>query len=100
MLRLTEIKLPIEHADGEIRWAILSRLGISDEDLGGYTIFKRGVDARKPRAVLFTYTLDVELRDEAGVLGRFKNDARVGITPDTSYRFVAQAPPSLPSRPV
>src|SRR4051794_14656258 len=100
MLRLTEIKLPIEHAEGQIRAAILGRLGIADADLLSYTIFKRGVDARKPRAVLFTYTLDVEVSEEAAVLSRFTNDPRVGITPDTSYRFVAQAPSNLQSRPV
>jgi uncharacterized FAD-dependent dehydrogenase len=100
MLRLTEVKLPIEHAEGEIESAILARLGIAADDVLGYTIFKRGIDARKPRAVLFTYTLDVEVNDEAAVLARFKNDPRVGITPDTSYRFVAQAPSHLLSRPV
>ncbi|KXS30883.1 MAG: FAD dependent oxidoreductase [Candidatus Gallionella acididurans] len=66
MLRLTEIKLPLTHAEGEIRAAILKRLGIGDDDLVGYAVFKRGVDARKPNAILFTYTLDVELRARHG----------------------------------
>jgi uncharacterized protein len=74
MLRLTEIKLPLAHADGEIRSAILKRLGIADDELVSYAVFKRGVDARKPNAILFTYTLDVTLRDEAAVLARFAND--------------------------
>src|SRR4051812_12842945 len=100
MLRLTEIKLPIEHAEGELRAAILARLGIAEDELLGYAIFKRGVDARKLRAVLFTYTLDVEVSDEAAVLSRFQKDPRIGITPDTSYRFVARAPSKLASRPV
>jgi uncharacterized FAD-dependent dehydrogenase len=74
MLRLTEIKLPLSHAEGEIRAAILKRLGITEDDLIGHVVFKRGIDARKPNAILFTYTLDVTLRDEAAVLARFKND--------------------------
>ncbi len=66
MLRLTEIKLPLTHAEDEIKAAILKRLGIGDDELAGYTVFKRGVDARKPNAIQFTYTLDVELRARHG----------------------------------
>ena len=100
MLRLTEIKLPIEYPEGEIEAAILQRLGIPAEDMLGHIVFKRGVDARKKNHILFAYTLDVELRDEASVLARFGKDPHVKITPDTSYHFVAQAPQSFAERPV
>jgi hypothetical protein len=100
MLRLTEIKLPIEHPEGEIEAAILKRLGIPAEDLLGHVVFKRGVDARKKNHILFAYTLDVELRDEAAVLARFGKDPHVKIAPDTSYHFVAQATQPLAERPV
>ena len=100
MLRLTEVKLPLAHAEGEISAAILKRLGITEDDLIGHVVFKRGIDARKPNAILFAYTLDVTLRDEAAVLARFKNDPYIRVTPDTSYHFVAQAPKNLTSRPI
>ena len=100
MLRLTEIKLPLAHAADEIRAAILKRLGIAEDELIGYVVFKRGVDARKPRAILFAYTLDVTVRDEAAVLARFVNDQHIRVAPDTSYHFVAHAPAELPSQPV
>jgi len=97
MLRLTEIKLPIEHPEGEIEAAILKRLGIPAEDLLGHIVFKRGVDARKKNHILFAYTLDVELRDEAAVLARFGKDPHVKVAPDTSYHFVAQVPGNSPN---
>ena len=100
MLRLTEVKLPIDHAEGQIKAAILKRLRIPVDDLINYVIFKRSVDARKPLAILFTYTLDVTCSDETAILGRFKNDLHVCVAPDTSYRFIAQARLNLPSRPV
>jgi len=98
MLRLTEVKLPLAHAEGEIRAAILKRLGIADDELISYAVFKRGVDARKPNAILFTYTLDVAVRDEAAILSRCKNDLHVSTTPDTSYHFVAHAPSGFISK--
>jgi uncharacterized FAD-dependent dehydrogenase len=100
MIRLTEVKLPLAHDEGPIRTAILKRLGIIDNDLVDYIVFKRGVDARKPNAILFTYTLDVTVRDEAAILAHLKNDPLVRITPDTSYHPVGHAPNNLSSRPV
>ncbi len=100
MLRLTEVKLSIDHPESEIKAVILKRLSIKADELSGYTIARRGYDARKSNAILFVYTLDVELKNQAAVLKRLKGDRHVAPTPDTSYRFVAQAPGNLTSRPV
>ncbi len=100
MLRLSEVKLPIDHPEGAIEAAILKRLGIPPEALTGFSIFKRSVDARKAPAILFTYILDVNVDDEAAVLDRLKSDRHVALTPDTSYRFVAHAPAATSTRPV
>jgi uncharacterized FAD-dependent dehydrogenase len=100
-MRLTELKLPLDHSGDDLRNAILKRLAIAADELVGYTIFRRGRDARKPSAIAFIYTLDVELNSEAAILKRLRGDRHVGPTPDTSYRFVARAPATaLPARPV
>ena len=100
MLRLTEVKLPIDHAPGELEAAVLQRLGLTADELVGYAVFKRSVDARKPQAITFTYILDVTVKDEAGTLERHRHDRRVSVAPDTSYHPVAHAPQKLSSRPV
>ena len=100
MLRLTEIKLPLGHPEGDISSAVVQRLGISAGDLLNYRIFRRGVDARKKNHILFIYTLDVEIRNEADVLAHLGSDPHIKPSPDTNYHFVAQAPQNLPSRPV
>jgi len=100
MLRLTEVRLPIGHSEQAIKDAILGRLGISAGQLTRYAVFKRGTDARKKRNILFIYTLDAEVHDEAEVLARLGNDPHVKPAPDTGYHFVAQAPHDLSSRPV
>ncbi|MDP2810147.1 MAG: FAD-dependent oxidoreductase, partial [Rhodocyclaceae bacterium] len=91
-MRLTELKLPIDHGESDLRTAILARLGIAADELVGYTIFRRGHDARKPSAIVFIYTLDVELSNEKAVLVRLRGDRHVAPSPDTSYHFVAWAP--------
>ena len=100
MLRLTELKLPLDHADDALAPALCRRLGIAADELQGFTVYKRSHDARKKSAIALIYQIDVELRDEAGVLARLKDDRQVMPTPDMDYRFVAQAPASLTTRPV
>ncbi len=100
MLRLTELKLPLDHGDADLQAAILKRLGIKAAELLGYTIFRRGYDARKRTAIVFIYTVDLELRDEAAVLKRLRGDRHLGPTPDMAYRFVAKAPANFSNRPL
>ena len=56
MIRLTELRLPLDHADAALRAAIVARLGIDDAALRGFTVFERGYDARKKAAIVFVYT--------------------------------------------
>ncbi|MFC4525873.1 NAD(P)/FAD-dependent oxidoreductase [Dyella halodurans] len=100
MLRLTDIKLPLDHAEGAIEAAIRAKLGLGKDALRGYTVFRRGYDARKRNAILLIYTLDVDVADEAVILKRHADDKHVQPTPDTSYHFVAQAPAQLSHRPI
>jgi uncharacterized FAD-dependent dehydrogenase len=92
MLRLTELRLPLDHAEDAPRSAIVRRLGIADDELLSFTVFKRAYDARKKSAILLIYSVDCELRDEAAVLARHQGDAHVRPTPDMQYRFVGHAP--------
>ncbi len=100
MLRLSEVKLPLEHTDADIQSAILKKLSIAPKDLIRHTIFKRSYDARKKGAVSFVYIIDIETTREQQLLQRFKKDPHIVPTPDTSYRYVTHAPAGLEQRPI
>ena len=100
MLRLTDVQLPLDHPDTDLPAAILARLKIAADELIGFTIFRRGYDARRRSAITLVYTLDVEVKDEAALLARLQGVPHVAITPDTSYKFVARAPAEVSKRPV
>ena len=99
MLRLSELKLPLDHPVDALRAAIIQRLGITPAELADFTIARRANDARRKSAILLVYSVDVAVADEASVLARFQGDPHVRPTPDTDYRFVAKAPANSP-RPV
>jgi uncharacterized protein len=101
MLRLSGLAIPLDHPPEALPEAICRRLGIAREALRGFSVFKRGNDARKRTAIQLVYTVDVELADEAEVLARLASDKDVRATPDMTYRFAAQAPAEgLKLRPV
>jgi uncharacterized FAD-dependent dehydrogenase len=100
MLRLTEIKLPLDHDAAALPAAIRARLGISEADLTGHEVVRRGYDARRRSAISLIYTVDVTVADEAAVLARAADDRRVATAPDMSYRLVARAPDDLRLRPI
>ncbi len=100
MLRLTEVKLPLSHPEKDLKIAILRRLDVHADDLISYSIFRRSYDARKPSAITFSYTVDVEVRNEGALLQRFHVDKHVSSTPDMNYRWVTRAPTGLTSRPI
>lgn len=100
MLRLTEVKLPLNHSEREIEDAVVKRLKLAANELVRYSIFRRSVDSRNPSAIAFIYTLDVEVRNEAELAERLQRDRRVSPTPDMGYHFVARAPAGLASRPI
>ncbi|HEX5802182.1 MAG TPA: NAD(P)/FAD-dependent oxidoreductase [Azospira sp.] len=100
MLRLTELRLPLDHPPAALPAAIARKLAIAESDVLDFTVFKRGHDARKPDRLSFIYTVDVAVNNEAALLKKFAGDRHLGPAPDTRYRFVARAPEHLKSRPV
>jgi uncharacterized protein len=89
MLRLTDIKLPLDHRPEALAAAILKKLKLPAEALLDWRVFKRAHDARNRQTIFYIYTVDVTLKDGAPA----PRDARP--TPDMAYRPVAQAPASF-----
>jgi len=94
MLRIAELKLPLDHTEPQLRQAVLKRLGIGEDELIDFTVFKRSYDARKRSAIVLIYALDVEVKNEAQVLARMRDDRQVMPAPDTGYKFVQAGKPA------
>ena len=92
MLRLTDIRLPLDHHPDDLKQAICDRLNLSGDAISGFTVYRRNYDARKKTAIMFSYTLDVSVADEQAVLARFPNHPHIRLAPDMTYRFVTRAP--------
>ena len=105
MLRLTDITLPLDHADTAINDAVQARLKLKLGALRSLAVAKRSYDARKRGQIQLIYSVDVDVADEAAVLKRVAAEAepsrvKVTPTPDTTYRFIAKPAPDQPLRPI
>ncbi len=97
MIRITELRLPIDHAPEAVEAAILKYLHLPAKDLIDFEIFKRSYDARKNVTLSFIYTVDLSVKNEEAVLRQFDGDIHIRSSPDTSYHFKAKAPDSIAS---
>jgi len=96
MLRITGLRLPLNHDEAALRAAILARLGVADGALQKFTVFRRAFDARKKTDITLVYTIDCEVAAPAAP----KPGPDLSPTPDTNYKFVAHAKTPPPRRPV
>ena len=101
MIRLTELKLPLDHADTALADLIAHTLGLKTDQLLHVHVHKRSFDARK-HVVSLVYIAHVELTPEleAQVLQQFAGHPHIGPAPDLSYHPPVQAPATLKQRPV
>lgn len=99
MLRLNDIKLPLDHTAPELAAAVASRLQLAVDDIKAIAVFKRSVDARKKSAIQLIYQLDVTLDPalEKALLAAPAAGSSIVPSPDTRYVPVAQAGADFPT---
>src|SRR6185437_8734961 len=100
MLRLTNLKLPLDHPADALPAAICARLGIAPDALRTFTVFRRGYDARKRGAISLIYTLELEVADEAALLARHADSRDLQVAPDARYHPIAPATRRPEHRPI
>lgn len=100
MLRITQLKLALDHTEEDLTAAIEALLEIETAQLNSYTIYKRSYDARKKSKILLIYQIDVSVLEsdasasealEQQILAKHQKTKQVIPSPDTQYKFVAKA---------
>jgi uncharacterized FAD-dependent dehydrogenase len=93
MMRLTELKLPLDHDEAALPALIVKTLGITLADLASHHIHKRSYDARK-KNLLLVYIVHVTLSSpalEAQLMAKFAGHPHIGPAPDLAYYPPTQA---------
>ncbi|MEZ5388067.1 MAG: hypothetical protein R3F13_21380 [Prosthecobacter sp.] len=100
MLQLSQILLPVDHQEDDLRAAVLKLLKLPTDELLGLSVKQRAIDARRGH-VAFSFTVLAEVRDESRVLKKLGKNPHIGSAPDETYRQIAEGVTRTgPMRPV
>ena len=99
MLRVFEIKLPLEHSQDDLLRAIGDALQVPARDLLSWEIRRQAIDARKKTIIKLIYTVDVTVRQEERFASKDLGH-RVIPTPDEFYQPAKPGSEMLRHRPV
>ncbi|WP_230399966.1 NAD(P)/FAD-dependent oxidoreductase [Novisyntrophococcus fermenticellae] len=85
MIRITQLKLPVEHTALQLKEKIAKELRIPVEQVQSYEIVKRSVDARK-LPITFVYQIDVKTSQEYKILSKGRHNNIMSSKP-ISYTY-------------
>ena len=89
-MRLSELRLPLDHQDDDLTSQIIRRLRIKSSDLKSTRIYKRSIDARNHEQIQVVYSVDVEVYQESQLLKRHLGSKGIRKTPEFKYEQVAK----------
>ena len=79
MIRILQLKLPVDHTPDALEKKICQQLKIKKEELSSWKIVRRSLDARKKPDLKFVYVVDVDTPKERKILHRMQkvNDKNI-----------------------
>ena len=103
MIRINQLKLPIDHKEDQLLKKAARALRLGQEDILELHIVKQSLDARKKPELYFSYIVDVSLKGggarEEKLAGRLK-DRNITLQTKKPYTLPEPGTQDLPSRPV
>lgn len=99
MIRIQQMKLPLEHDEYTIENKIRHVLGLSADQTFTYDIMKRSVDARKKPQLYYVYTVDVAMSGE-GKLAKKLHKPNIQLVSRVRYHFPKPGQTPLHASPV
>ena len=99
MIRINQLKLPVEHKPEELKKKAAKALRISPEQVEKLEIRRRSLDGRKKPELFYSYTVDIKTAREEQVLHRAKN-SQAAICQEKPYVFPKPGEEMLFSPPI
>ena len=99
MIRINQLKLPIDHKEQDIIVAAAKALRVNKEEIRELKVRKRSIDARKKNELKYIYAVDVTVKNEAKVVAKAKNP-NVTISTDKKYEVEITGTKQMKHRPV
>lgn len=99
MIRINQLKLSVDHTEEDLLAKAAKILKIPAKEIQSLEIIKQSLDARKKEEIHFTYSIDVETKNEESVIHKAKN-VNVVLAVKKEYHFPKTGTEKLGNRPV
>jgi uncharacterized FAD-dependent dehydrogenase len=99
MIKITQLKLPVDHTEDELLHKIRKTLKLKEQTRLTCRIAKRSLDARKKPELFYVYTVEVETADEEAVVKRVHIPS-VTVEKLQTYRYPEHGSTPLHTRPL
>ena len=99
MIRISQLKLDVNHDEKQLVSKICKQLHINETMLQSYQIQKMSIDARKKPQIFYIYVVDVEVNNEKQVLAKIK-DVTIQKVVKEPYVFSCAGDKKLANKPV
>ncbi|MDD2979212.1 MAG: FAD-dependent oxidoreductase [Hespellia sp.] len=99
MLRINQIKVPVDASVEHIKEKVCRLLRVSGEELLQFEIVKQSIDARQKPQIFYVYTVDVALKKEEQIRKRVKG-AQISVVKSKNYKISQAVPQNQEKRPV
>ena len=86
MIRISQLKLPVDHKQWDLKKKAAKLLRVSPEEIRKLNVVRRSVDARKKEEILFSYTVDIEAKKESQIVKKAKSP-QITIVKEEVYEF-------------
>lgn len=96
MIRLKNVKIPINGTNNDILRAIRNKLCVNKEEISSYSVFRRSVDARNKSKICFVYTLDIILNTDEEKCVLACKDAEIAVKSEYNYIVPKNKPATRP----
>ena len=99
MIRINQLKLSLKHTPEDLRRKAAKLLHIAPEEILSLDIVRRSLDARKKDNILFSYTVDLRVKNEEKTAKRAKGPD-ILVKQEQHYHFPKPGDTPLGNRPV
>lgn len=99
MIRITQLKLSIDHTKEDLTNQIAKQLKVPAESIMSYAILKKSIDARKKNELAYVYNVEVKVADEQKIVQRLHN-ANISLLERPKYVYKPTGEENMKHRPV
>lgn len=100
MIRINQLKLPVNHTEADLKKKAARMMRIPEEKIISLTPVRQSLDARKKNELLYIYSLNAAVSGKEGAVVKNAKNANVLIDKEKTYLFPEPGEEPLKERPV